>query len=215
MAGAVWNCCRRGAFCVYHATMSRYFMQSHVGCVMRACSAVTCHLHFWQNDRDFVHAAAVTRGWNGYRNKTPAQKVDPGERFLFCFAFYPATLPGLEPATFLPRVRRSNHWAISAPSCTDLPSFTNQSVCFNLTSFDVLYWSWNVLNRWKGWSLYLCVCVQCVYMQVIGSFSNYSDLSRLYVSLLNLVEGWVKALHLSVFYRRVSLTWLGLYNNVI
>ena len=28
----------------------------------------------WQNDRDLLCATAVTRGWNGYRNK----KVDPG-----------------------------------------------------------------------------------------------------------------------------------------
>ena len=27
-----------------------------------ACLAVTCHLHFWQNDRDFLRATAVTRG---------------------------------------------------------------------------------------------------------------------------------------------------------
>ena len=32
--------------------------------------AVTCHLHFWQNDRDFLRATVVTRGWNGYRNKS-------------------------------------------------------------------------------------------------------------------------------------------------
>ena len=30
------------------------------------------------NDRDTLHATAVTRGWNGYRNES-AQKVDPGE----------------------------------------------------------------------------------------------------------------------------------------
>ena len=36
-----------------------------------ACLAVTCHLHdFWQNDRDFLRATVVTRGWNGYRNKS-------------------------------------------------------------------------------------------------------------------------------------------------
>ena len=35
-----------------------------------ACLAVTCHLHFWQNDRDLLRATAVTRGWNGYRNLT-------------------------------------------------------------------------------------------------------------------------------------------------
>ena len=32
--------------------------------------AVTCHLHFWQSDRDLLRATAVTRGWNGYRNKS-------------------------------------------------------------------------------------------------------------------------------------------------
>ena len=47
---------------------------------MYACLAVTCHLHFWQNDRDFLRATVVTRGWNGYRNNwESAQKVDPGE----------------------------------------------------------------------------------------------------------------------------------------
>ena len=41
--------------------------------------AVTCRLpRFWQNDRGLLRATAVTRGWNGYRNKS-AQKVDPGE----------------------------------------------------------------------------------------------------------------------------------------
>ena len=35
-----------------------------------ACLAVTCHLHFCQNDRDLLRASAVTLGWNGYRNKS-------------------------------------------------------------------------------------------------------------------------------------------------
>ena len=40
--------------------------------------AVTCHLHFWQNDWGLLHAAVVTRG--GTDNKIEsAQKVDPGE----------------------------------------------------------------------------------------------------------------------------------------
>ena len=39
-----------------------------------ACLAVTCHLHFWQNDRDFLRATVVTRGWNGYRNKSQHRK---------------------------------------------------------------------------------------------------------------------------------------------
>ena len=45
-----------------------HFMQSHIRKVY-ACLAVTCHLHFWQNDRGLLRATAVTRGWNGYRNK--------------------------------------------------------------------------------------------------------------------------------------------------
>ena len=44
-------------------------MQSHIRKVY-ACLAVTCHLHFWQTDRDLLRATAVTRGWNGYRNLT-------------------------------------------------------------------------------------------------------------------------------------------------
>ena len=43
-----------------------WFNKSHIRKVY-ACLAVTCHLHFWQNDRDFLRATVVTRGWNGYR----------------------------------------------------------------------------------------------------------------------------------------------------
>ena len=38
-----------------------HFMQSHIR-KMYACLAVTCHLHFWQNDRDLLRATVVTRG---------------------------------------------------------------------------------------------------------------------------------------------------------
>ena len=55
-------------------------MQSHIRKVY-ACLAVTCHLHFWQNDQGLLCAIAVTQGWNGYRNKSQHRKlkVDPGE----------------------------------------------------------------------------------------------------------------------------------------
>ena len=36
---------------------------------MHVWIAVTCHVHFRQNDRDVLRATAVTRGWNEYRNK--------------------------------------------------------------------------------------------------------------------------------------------------
>ena len=50
-----------------------HFMQSHI-CKVYACLAVTCHLHFWQNDRDLLRATAVTRGWNIYQNKSQHRK---------------------------------------------------------------------------------------------------------------------------------------------
>jgi len=50
-----------------------HFMQSHIRKV-HACLAVTCNLHFGQNDRDLLRATAVARGWNEYRNKSQHRK---------------------------------------------------------------------------------------------------------------------------------------------
>ena len=56
---------------------------------VHVCLTVTCHLHFWQNDRDLLNATAVKRGKNNTKMRT--QKVtiiiiiitiitvDPGE----------------------------------------------------------------------------------------------------------------------------------------
>ena len=85
-----------------------HIMQSHIRKVY-VCLAVTCHLHFWQNDRDLLRATAVTRGWNGYRNKSQHRKSTLENKIL------PPLLRGFEPTTFQSRVRRSNHWAIPAP----------------------------------------------------------------------------------------------------
>ena len=57
-----------------------HFMQSHIGPV-NACLAVTCHLHFWQNDRDLLCATAVTWGWKGYRNKSQHSKLTLRRKF--------------------------------------------------------------------------------------------------------------------------------------
>ena len=84
------------------------FNKSHIRKVY-ACLAVTCHLHFWQNDRDFLRATAVTRGWNGYQNKSQHRKSTLEKKIL------PPFQQGFEPTTFQSRVRRSNHWAIPAP----------------------------------------------------------------------------------------------------
>ena len=59
----------RHVLCTPYNHAPCHFMQSRIWKV-HACLAVTCHLHFWQNDRDLLGATAVTRGWNRYRNKS-------------------------------------------------------------------------------------------------------------------------------------------------
>ena len=61
---------------------------------VHSCLAVTCHLHFWQNDRGLLHATAVTQGWHGYKNKNQQQK------FSLEIIDMPL-LPGIEPACYV------------------------------------------------------------------------------------------------------------------
>ena len=49
-------------------------MQSHIRKV-NACLAVTCHLHFWQDDRDLLRATAETARWNGYQSKSQHKRL--------------------------------------------------------------------------------------------------------------------------------------------
>ena len=56
-------------------------MQSHI-CKVYACLAVTCYLHFWQNDQDLLYATAITQGWNGYQNKSQHRKLTLGKKIL-------------------------------------------------------------------------------------------------------------------------------------
>ena len=85
-----------------------HFMQSHIRKVY-ACSAATCPLHFWQNDRGLLRATAVIRGWTGYRNRSQHRKLTLEKKII------PPLLQGFEPTTFWSRVRRSYHWAFHAP----------------------------------------------------------------------------------------------------
>ena len=96
----------RSVYTIQPCTMSLH--ESHI-CKVYACLAVTCHLRFWQNDWDLLRATVVTQGWNGYQNKSQHRKLTPEKKILS------PLLPGLEPATFRSRVRRSDHWAIPAP----------------------------------------------------------------------------------------------------
>ena len=67
----------RRVLCTPYNHAPCHFMQSHIRKVY-ACLAVTCHLHFWQNGRDLLRAAAVTRGWNGYRNTADVPSAAQG-----------------------------------------------------------------------------------------------------------------------------------------
>ena len=62
MAGAMW-------IWVHHTTMHQFtvslYSEPYI-CRIHTCLAVTCYLHFRQNDWDHLHAAEVTRGWNRY-----------------------------------------------------------------------------------------------------------------------------------------------------
>ena len=70
------------------------FNKSHIRKVY-ACLAVTCHLHFWQNDRYFLRATVVTRGWNGYRNKSQHRKSTLEKKIL------PPFQQGFEPKMYV------------------------------------------------------------------------------------------------------------------
>ena len=50
--------------CSMYTIQPCHFIQSHIHKV-HVCLAVTCHLHFWQKDRDFLGATAVIRGEGG------------------------------------------------------------------------------------------------------------------------------------------------------
>ena len=71
-------------------------MQSHIRKVHEYL-AVTCHWHFWQNDRGLLRATAVTRGWNGYRNKSQQRKLALEKKIL------PPLQQGFELTTFWSR----------------------------------------------------------------------------------------------------------------
>ena len=57
-----------------HATVYSVTPFNH-RCRVHVCLAVTCYLRFWQNDRGPLRATAVTRRWNGYRNKSQLRKL--------------------------------------------------------------------------------------------------------------------------------------------
>ena len=60
MAGATWNCCRSAHVpCAPYKNApvyaEYYVIRSHK-CRVHVSLAITCHLHFWQNDPDLLRA---------------------------------------------------------------------------------------------------------------------------------------------------------------
>ena len=94
-------------------------MQSNI-CKVYVCLAVTCHLLFWQNDRDLLCATAGMD--TEIRVSTESR---PWRR-----KFSQPLLWGFEPRTFQSQVQHSNHWDIAVPSLLSTwPNslkFTNQ-----------------------------------------------------------------------------------------
>ena len=127
-----------------------HFMQSYIRKVY-ACLAVTCHLHFCQNDRDLLRATAVKRGWNGYQKLESSQKVDPGEEN------FPPHLQGFEPATFQSQVRCYNHWAIPAPA-TSVVLYLAKGITPKMCWFCLVLISSVLLNPLCVWIVFqICI----------------------------------------------------------
>ena len=147
--------------CGHHSTRHQVTVSLHSKphrvCV---CLAVTCHLHFWQNDQDLLCATAVTWGWNGYWNKSQHRKLTPEKKI------FPPLLPGLEPGTFRSWVWRSNHWAI--------PAVPSQKVC---------------AHHWGISWLFLCTALFCVfywmYLHLLcGKYLHWNSLPVICLDLI-------------------------------
>ena len=113
-----------------------HFKESHIRKVY-ACLAVTCHMHFWQNDGDLLRAIAVTRGWNRYRNNS-AQKVDPREENSPAapLGYKPMMFPQLGYKTMMfPQLRHSPGTSISSP--------------FTIIQYDLKVTAWNLSRMVK------------------------------------------------------------------
>ena len=114
------------------------------------CLAVTCQLHFLQNDRVLLCATAVTRGRNRYQNKSQHRKLTLEKKIL---------LPGFKPATFQSRVQCSNHWAISLPKIskwmvyhqsfqsTHLGTLTHSAECPGTEACSTSSTNWFITNN--------------------------------------------------------------------
>ena len=119
MAGATLNWC---CFCVHHTTMQQFtvslYSKPHYA-ALHVCLAVTCHLHFWQNDWDLLHATAITWGWKRHRNKSQHRRLTLEKKILLSLQW--------ELVTFCSWVLHSAQWAITMGTCDFL--FMGPALC--------------------------------------------------------------------------------------
>ena len=129
-----------------------HFTQSHIRKV-HACLAVTCHLHFWQNDRDLLRAIAVTRCWNGYRNESLHRKLTFEQKIL------PPLLQGFQTRrscrdskTATLSVTSSVLWPLNYPRSSIVDTWST-SVCLTARWLNNTVQSWMRDSRLSDWLL--------------------------------------------------------------
>ena len=119
------------------------FMQSHIRKVY-ACLAVTCHLHFWQYDRDLLRATAVTRVRFHWYVDTEMAIKSTLKKIYVCDSVRPYV-----------RKRTQKRYPVTETCsvCSSVQTWRNRSSFFcSLPAFDLLvrclFWShWYVLKQ--------------------------------------------------------------------
>ena len=141
-------------FCVHPTTMHQFTASLFEAvCRVCVCSAVTSHLHYGQNDWDLLRAAAVTRGWNRYRNKSQRRQLSM-EKQILCLL-----LPGLKPETF--RLQVSHSTTELSPLPEHVISLTRSwlDVMWMTRSWlDVIWMTRSWLDVWCGWQDHGWIC---------------------------------------------------------
>ena len=133
-----WNCCHLSTsseYTIQLCTSLRCHFICSRNCRMHVCSAVTCQLHFWQNDWDLLCATAVTWGWNGYRNKSQHKKLTQKKNIL------PPLLPGHKPKSFQSWV----HHSTTEPSLIPIIVTQEHKLLYHQLYHDMHQWYWLVI----------------------------------------------------------------------
>ena len=127
---------------------------------MYACLAVTCHLHFWQNDQGLLRATAVTQGWNGHRIRVSTQSC---ENFLL-----QSQLCAAQTYTFNIHLSVLASPSASSPWCTIVSICLHKDMCTHAVNCPCSSFTEQVTKCW--WSP--CTC--SVHLSVYCPF-HYSN----------------------------------------